>query len=148
MTKATRPFADARLENVATFFETLTLADVARLSSIYSESARFKDPFNEVQGVVAIQRVFAHMFKQVQNPRFEIISGVAQGHQGWLEWHFLFERSAGKTLRARGASKLEFAADGRVLDHRDYWDTGEELYAHLPVMGWFVKRLRKALSAS
>ena len=41
-----------------------------------------------------------------------------------------------------------FDAEGRVTSHRDYWDAAEELYMTLPVIGWLMRRLRGALSAS
>ena len=34
-----------------------------------------------------------------------------------------------KTQIIRGVSHLRFGTDGKVVYHRDYWDTGEELYA-------------------
>ena len=43
---------------VATFFETLGPEDVKRLGDLYCQDALFKDPFNEVQGVDAIKRIF------------------------------------------------------------------------------------------
>jgi hypothetical protein len=33
------------------------------------------------------------------------------------------------------ASDIRFAADGRVVYHRDYWDADEERYAELPAPG-------------
>jgi hypothetical protein len=35
----------------------------------------------------------------------------------------------------RGVSHLRSIADGKVNFHRDYWDTGEELYMKLPAIG-------------
>ena len=40
---------------------------------LYTADARFKDPFNAVQGVPAIQRIFAHMFVALDGPRFVIV---------------------------------------------------------------------------
>ncbi len=38
-------------------------------------------------------------------------------------------------------------ADGRIQRHRDYWDTAEEVYAKLPVLGALVRWLRRKASA-
>ncbi len=141
-----RPFADPRLEHIALYFETLSPEAVSRLSDLYHPQARFKDPFNEVQGLAAIQRIFSHMYTQVQRPQFQIASGVVQADTAWLEWDFSFEQAT-HTLTVRGASKIIFDADGKIRSHRDFWDTGEELYAKLPVIGWLVRQLRKKLSA-
>ena len=47
-----------------------------------------------------------------------------------------------------GATQLTFAPDGRVNLHRDYWDTAEELYAKLPLIGTLVRWLTRKLSAT
>ena len=41
-----------------------------------------------------------------------------------------------------GVSHLRFDEQGEVTYHRDYRDTGEELYAKLPLIGGAVRYLR------
>jgi steroid delta-isomerase len=41
-----------------------------------------------------------------------------------------------------GASHIRFAADGRVVYHRDYWHAAEELYEKLPVLGILMRWLK------
>jgi steroid delta-isomerase len=104
--------------------------------------ARFKDPFNEVQGVAAIRAIFAHMFQQVQVPRFVVLTAVAEGAQCFLTWDFHFQ-TGGKALTIHGASHLHFDDSGRVLGHRDYWDAAEELYEKLPLLGSLMRWLKR-----
>lgn len=138
---------DPRTARVATFFETLSPASLVTLSTVYAEQARFKDPFNDVTGLNGIQRVFAHMFDTVKNPRFVVHHAMTQGTHAWLTWDFLIDRPEG-TLTVHGATQLTFAPDGRVSLHRDYWDTAEELYAKLPLIGTLVRWLTRKLSAT
>ena len=63
-----------QLDALVAFYETLDEAGLARLGELYTPDARFKDPFNDVQGVAAIRRIFSHMFRQVAAPRF-VVSG-------------------------------------------------------------------------
>ena len=145
-----RPIAtdiDPRTARVARFFETLSPASLGALDSVYSEQARFKDPFNDVTGLAGIHRVFAHMFETLDKPRFVVHGTLTQGDQAWLTWDFLIDRPDG-TLTVHGATQLSFAPDGRVSLHRDYWDTAEELYAKLPVIGIAVRWLTRRLSAT
>ena len=44
-----------------------------------------------------------------------------------------------------GVSHLRFDDEGKVTYHRDYRDTGEELYAKLPLIGGAVRFLRRAM---
>jgi len=136
---------DPRVQRVIVAFETLQSADVARLGDFYTPDARFKDPFNEVQGVPAIQRVFEHMFVALDSPRFVIREAVCEGDQCFLTWDFLFRmrRLRQDEQTVRGSTHLRFAADGRIEWHRDYWDAAEELYEKLPVLGALMRWLRR-----
>jgi len=136
-----------RLDNLVSFFETLTPQSLERFPEFYAADAWFKDPFNEVRGVVAIRHIFEHMFRQVEHPRFVVTDRLAEADRAMLVWEFRFSRQ-GTPQVIRGASQLHFDAEGRVIHHRDYWDAAEELYMTLPVIGWLMRRLRRALSAS
>jgi steroid Delta-isomerase len=136
----------AHVAAVVAFYEALTPADVRRLGTIYRDDARFKDPFNEVQGVAAIEAVFDHMFRALDGPRFVVRDIVAEGDQCFLSWDFLFrfKRFARETDQVvRGASHLVFGPDGRVAVHRDYWDAAEELYEKLPAVGALMRWLKR-----
>jgi steroid Delta-isomerase len=136
--------SDARVLRIVELFETLTPADTARLGEFYAADVRFKDPFNEVQGVAEVQRIFAHMFVALRTPRFVVRDIIVQGDQCFLSWDFIFRfkrfSSAGQTVR--GASHLVFDAQGLVSVHRDYWDAAEELYEKLPAVGALMRWLK------
>jgi hypothetical protein len=130
------------------FFETLTPASLDRIAALYAPDAWFKDPFNEVRGVAAIERVFRHMFEQVEAPRFVVTDRIVGRDDAMLAWRFVFRmRRRGAEQVIRGATHLRFDASGRVIRHRDYWDAAEELYAKLPLIGLAVRILQRALSA-
>lgn len=138
------------LDALIAFYETLGVEDVAHFSRYYASDACFKDPFNEVRGLPAIERIFTHMFRQVDAPRFVISERVVDAGGIVLIWMFRFRtkrwgRSVEQSIR--GVSHLKFDADGKVIWHRDYWDAAEELYAKLPGIGCLMRRLKKALAA-
>lgn len=134
------------LDDIVRFFETLDNASIGTIAQFYAGDAWFKDPFNEVRGIVAIRRVFEHMFETLDRPRFRITESVADSGGAVLLWEFRFGLP-GKERCIRGASHLRFDAQGRIAWHRDYWDAAEELYAKLPVLGWVMRRLQRALRA-
>ena len=137
--------ADPRVQRVVALYETLVPADLPALRGVYADDARFKDPFNAVQGVPAIARIFGHMFRTLDAPRFSVRDIVADGDALFLTWDFDFRtRGAGaRAMRIHGASHLRFDAAGRVALHRDYWDAAEELYEKLPVVGALMRWLKK-----
>ena len=142
--------SDPRVARVVDFFERLSPADLPRIGEFYADDARFKDPFNEVQGVPAIGAVFTHMYRALEAPRFIVHDSVASDEQCFLTWDFLFrfKRFApGVDQVVRGASQLRFAADGRIAWHRDYWDAAEELYEKLPAVGSLMRWLKRRANA-
>ncbi len=137
--------ADPRVARIVALFESLAPADVARLAQFYAPDAWFKDPFNDVHGVPAVQRVFAHMFEALDEPRFVVHDVVVQGDQCFLTWEFRFRmRRFDRTPQTvRGGSHLRLDAQGRIQIHRDYWDAAEELYEKLPVIGALMRWLKR-----
>jgi NAD(P)-dependent dehydrogenase (short-subunit alcohol dehydrogenase family) len=145
-----RAVTDAKvLERVVAFFEHMAPGDVAHIGEIYASDAYFRDPFNEVRGVAAIARVYAHIFEQLDDCRFVITDTVAEGDDALLVWVFTFRvrRWRRREMQAiHGASHLKFTADGKVGYHRDYWDAAEEFYAKLPLIGTVLRFLRGKLA--
>ena len=137
--------ADPRMQRVIRFFEALAPADLLALGRIYHEQACFKDPFNQVQGLAEMARIFNHMFSTLDQPRFVVIDAVAAGDDAFLTWDFTFRTrgARGRAMAIHGASHLRFGADGRVLMHRDYWDAAEELYEKLPLVGTLMRWLKR-----
>jgi ketosteroid isomerase-like protein len=136
----------AALERLVRFYETLTPQSVAGVTAIYAPGARFKDPFNEVEGHAAIVRIFEHMFVQVAGPRFVVLSSIAQGDEAFLTWefHFHMRRLVTGAQCVRGATHVRFNPAGEVMVHRDYWDAAEELYEKLPLLGGLMRLLKGA----
>lgn len=138
------------LDALIRFYQELSPEGVERFAEFYSADAYFKDPFNEVRGIPAIQRIFRHMFGQVAEPRFVITERVADPGGAMLVWEFSYrvrQWGKGETQVMRGVSHLRFDAEGKVEYHRDYWDTAEELYMKLPALGWLMRGLRRVLAA-
>ena len=131
---------------LVTFFEALSPDSVKDIDRFYAPDARFKDPFNDVTGVPAIQQIFEHMFVALDRPRFVVTNQVVQGTQCFLTWefHFAFKRfHADQPQVILGASHLVFSPQGLITLHRDYWDAAEELYEKLPLVGGLMRWLKK-----
>ena len=133
------------LKKLIRFFETFDAGNTKQLAQVYTEDVFFKDPFNEVRGLPEVVRIFSHMFKQVDSPRFVVTSHVLQGDQAFLTWNFLFrmKRFSSAEQCIRGATHLRFGPDGKANFHRDYWDAAEELYEKLPLLGSVMRGLKR-----
>lgn len=139
-----------KLDALIQFYNNFSPESVARFPEFYSSDAWFKDPFNEVRGIAAIQRIFTHMFTQVAAPRFVVTEQVVDTNGAMLVWEFHFRMGLwgrGKVQVIRGISHLKFDAGGKVSYHRDYWDAAGELYEKLPLLGSIVRFIRKMFAA-
>ncbi len=135
----------AAVARLTVYFESLTPQSVAQIGHFYTPQARFKDPFNEVQGIPAITRLFEHMFTALHEPRFTVTQQIVDGPQAFLVWEFRFrfQRFDTTTVQLiRGGSHLTLDSDGRISEHRDYWDAAEELYEKLPGLGTLMRWLK------
>ena len=133
------------------YFENLSPAGLDQLDAYYSAQVRFKDPFNEVCGLVPLHGVYSHMYRALDRPRFIVTGAITQGQQSFLTWDFEFHFKRFDTTRlqtVRGASHLVFTPDGLIELHRDYWDAAEELYEKLPVVGAAMRWLRQRAGRS
>jgi NAD(P)-dependent dehydrogenase (short-subunit alcohol dehydrogenase family) len=74
------PEAEMTIDELVDFYDGLAPESIARFPEFYSADAYFKDPFNEVRGVAAIQHIFSHMFRQVGAPRFIVSERVVDEH--------------------------------------------------------------------
>ncbi len=148
MNNSTTPAADcsAAASRLAHYFETLSPHSVAEVALYYDSKARFKDPFNDVKGVVPIAQIFAHMFQALEQPHFVVTTQVVQGVQCFMTWEFRFgfknfQRGVPQVIL--GATHLQFSDQGLVTLHRDYWDAAEELYEKLPAVGGLMRWLKR-----
>jgi steroid delta-isomerase len=135
---------DPRVLRVRRFYEGLQENNLPQLDALYAGDARFKDPFNDVRGVDAIRAIFAHMFRTLREPRFVVLDAVTQQDQCFLTWDFHFTpQRGGAAMLIHGATHLRFGSDGRIIEHRDYWDAAEELYEKLPLIGALMRWLKR-----
>jgi ketosteroid isomerase-like protein len=140
---------EAAMQRVVQLFNQLQPSDVSRLHEFYTADAKFKDPFNDVQGVPAIERIFEHMYVALDAPRFVVTQLVHQGEHAFVTWDFLFamrQYQPHVTQTIRGATHFVLREEQgvwRVAVHRDYWDTAEELYEKLPVVGSLMRWLKR-----
>ncbi len=136
----------ARADAVVHFFEHLQRSELARLGQIYAPQARFRDPFNEVQGLAQIEAIFEHMYRSLEQPHFIVTERVLQDRQCFLVWdfRFRFQRfSPQQWQTVQGSSHLRFDDQGLIEFHRDYWDAAQELYEKLPAVGALMRWLRR-----
>jgi len=113
-----------------------------RLSELTTDDVRFHDPFNDLRGRDALQALFRHTIKHMHNPRFNVIDIAISDQTAYLQWHMMGQIKVIGDWEFTGMSALQFAADGRIRTHIDYWDSGTHFFDHLPLLGPIVRAVR------
>lgn len=138
--------ASPQTQAIVQWFESLTPQTLASIDRVYAPLAQFRDPFNNVCGVEAVRRVYAHMFENLQGPRFEVTEVIEQGSRVFMAWRFLFVWR-GRGFEVDGASRFLLNGDGQIVSHVDYWDVAAGIYEKLPWLGGLLRGLRRRMRA-
>jgi steroid delta-isomerase len=72
------------IDRLISFYETLSPETVANLTDVFAADAYFKDPFNEFNGVDKIEKIFRHMYRKLEEPRFVIRGWSGTDHDGFV----------------------------------------------------------------
>ncbi|MBO0615174.1 nuclear transport factor 2 family protein [Thiothrix fructosivorans] len=137
------------MDHVSRYLQTFTTLQADKLeglAEIFEADARFKDPFNDVRGVAAITRIFAHMFATTQHSRFMIVDHALAGDTLFIRWDYHFQTLKGESWEIPGTSVVQFNAEGLAVEHVDYWDPAEHIYSKLPMLGLVMRWLRGKLA--
>lgn len=144
-----KPEQSEILTRYANAFETLSLENLDQLMQLFSENARFVDPFNDVVGKDKILAVFQHMFENTDNPRFEVHHSAINGEVAFLSWTFKMQlKSKEQVLSVFGGSQIRINEEGKVIEHIDFWNPCDGIYEKLPIIGTVFRWLKRRMSAT
>jgi len=131
------------------FLEALTPSALAGLDQLAAADLHYHDPFVDVRGIEAVKRVYLLMFEDVDDPRFTFTRTACDGDTCFLRWHFTCRP---KTIRrgqpwvCDGVTELRFDAAGRVVEHNEHWDAGEQIYEKIPVLRIVIRWVKRRVS--
>jgi steroid delta-isomerase len=122
----------------------LSPTNVDVLLNCYSTDAIFRDPFQEVQGHLAIKHIFLQMYEQLNQPQFIVREQLLGEKQVAFLWDFQFSMKRWNTSPKcfSGVSWLYFNDAFLVTKHHDYWDPAAGIYEHLPLIGSVMRGLK------
>lgn len=136
------------LEDYIQYFETLSARSIPLIEKVAEPSLQFDDPFHSLKGLDEVEAMFEAMFEVFERPKFKI-KDYAWGQHGdtvYMRWVFscLYK---GQRHEIDGMSEISFSHNGLVTSHRDYWDSGSQVLAKVPVIGWLFRKFQKKISS-
>lgn len=130
-------------------FNDLRASNTEILDSFYAQDIVFEDPLGQINGVNAMKAYYQAMYKNVQDIRFVFKDDAINGDRHLSTWVMYLRAkglNGGEEVTVHGVSELEFQSESNlVIYHRDYFDMGEFLYQHIPVLGSVIRLVRKQL---
>ena len=125
------------------------------LASVYDEKIQFRDPFHQINGLESLTHYFINMYENVEHIEFEfghswLDSVDANTHtktSAFIRWQMRYQHpriNSGKTVQVDGGSELIWHND-KIIQHQDFFDGGQMLYEHLPLMGWAIRKLKERM---
>lgn len=135
------------LEDYIQYFETLSARSIRLIEKVAEPSLQFDDPFHCLKGLDEVEAMFEEMFEVFERPKFKV-TDYAWGQDGqtvYTRWVFSCIYK-GQRHEIDGMSEIEFSHNGLVSSHRDHWDSGSQVVAKIPVMGWLYRKLQQKIS--
>lgn len=132
------------LERFITVYGSLTAETVDNLDEIYSEAIEFIDPLHRISGLTDLKHYMKQMYANVSNYSIDIRSSIAKDNEAFLTWEMRFRHPklrAGAMIEFEGTSHLRF--EDKITFHRDYYDAGQMLYEHIPLIGTIIRSIKK-----
>ena len=107
---------------------------------LYAADVQFEDPTQKRQGINAYIKAQQDLVRRCDDVFLEADSVVVSEGTAFVEWRMGL-KIKGIEFVYSGVSRLRFGADGRIVDHRDYFDFVLPTFEPVPVIGGFVRWL-------
>lgn len=140
--------AMTRSERIHFIYNAVNKESMHLLGEFYAEDVVFEDPLGRIEGLAGLRAYYENMYKNVQEISFEITDEVEQGEKHVICWTLRMKvkgLNKGKEVSCLGNSFLRFNEAGLVIYHRDYFDMGEFIYQHVPVLKFLVRKVNERL---
>jgi hypothetical protein len=115
------------------------------LPALYDDALHFRDPIQELDGLPAFLAMNRHLIRRMRSLRWTIRGVTGDDTYAILEWSVRGTTTFRLPLAVDGTTVVR-ARNGRIYDHRDYWDLGEMFASPLPFGRRLLYLLRRPLA--
>ncbi len=139
---------DGPMDAFARTWQTLSRDHLDGIEALYHPEMTFIDPSGEIHGRDNFKAHLATLYRNVNDCQFELgmpIGAPPHWAQPWVMTLSHPKLAGGKPIRVEGISDLR-SRDGLIIHHRDYFDMGQMLYEHVPLLGSATRWLKGNLA--
>ena len=133
-----------------TFFQKLNKDTMYLVDQFYAKEMVFKDPVVEFDNRDDMKHYYDSSYSGTESVEFEVPSVIDQGDEQVIIWVMTMKAKGlnkGKPIVVDGSSYIRYNAEGKAVYHRDYFDMGQMIYAHVPFLRGMVKFVDKRMRA-
>lgn len=112
----------------------------AQWRQAYADTVHFQDPTQEHHGIEAYLKAQQGLLKRCDDVFLTPGAIVIQGDVAFVEWTMGL-KIRGIEFVYPGTSRLLLNSEGRIVDHRDYFDFVGPTFGPVPLLGGFVRWL-------
>jgi hypothetical protein len=151
--EADGPGEKAALERFKSFLQGIGDEKYVRENTlkIYAADAYLDDTLVVHHGGAEIEAYFLKTSEMMTHYEVTIDDVARSGNDYYIRWTMIFAApalSGGKPVHSVGISQIRFNREGKVEFHQDFWDSGKNFYAHLPLVGGAIGLVRKRLESN
>ena len=111
--------------------------------ALYADDVHFQDPTQERVGVDAYIAAQNGLIRRCDDVYLLPTAVAVDADLAFVEWEMGL-KIKGIEFVYPGASRLRLNGDGKICDHRDYFDFVGPTFAPVPLVGGFVRWLYKS----
>ena len=147
--------APEQLERFKLLYHTLDADSVspALLATCYHPDIIFKDPFHRIKGLAQLTQYFAGVYENAQDVSFDFHrewhNKTNDGQFSYIRWTMSYRHpklyGGEQAILVDGGTELSWQ-DRRIIYHRDFFDAGQMLYEHLPLLRWAIQKLKERMA--
>jgi hypothetical protein len=121
------------------------------LNEIYSHDIVFIDPITTHRGLSAVKSYFSNLLEQAETCKFNIANILECAPSNCDITHIanwtmtLTLKGSDKVITLDGTTQLG-VRDDIIVYHKDYYDLGEMVYEHVPLLGFVIKKIKGRLA--
>jgi hypothetical protein len=142
----TPPFSQDSLRQLFTKPYGAPAPTVEQWRQAYANDVHFEDPTQSREGLDAYILAQEGLVQRCDDVFLEAEAVAIDGDTAFVEWRMGL-KIKGIEFLYPGTSRLRFGADGRIVDHRDYFDFVGPTFGPVPLVGGFVRWLYKRFVA-
>lgn len=140
--------SEERSARIRRAYDDVRVDNLYLLDELYDEKMVFQDPLDRTEGLHEFKIYMEAMYQYVTDIKWTYHDETIDGDTHVLVWTMTLTTKGlnkGEPFTIDGVSHLKFGESNKIIYHRDYFDMGEYIYERVPVVKWFVNKVKKRL---